>query len=208
MDGQVVWLCRHGERLDHVNPAFGGDDPQLSTTGIIQAKETGTRLKDEGITRIFASPFLRTVQTAFFIAEAINVPIRIEWGLCEWLNKDWFSEKPKLRSIDALCNGFDHIDPTHRSLLLPSFPEDGEQASVRAGETARRLADAYPNESILLVGHAHSVMGMASGLLGAPCSAPCDYACLFKIVRDGKNASLQIAGATDHLSLKETPRER
>jgi len=35
----------------------------------------------EGIAHIFASPFLRTVQTANQIAEALDLPIKLESGL-------------------------------------------------------------------------------------------------------------------------------
>ena len=46
---QTIWLCRHGNRIDFVDPSWKGDDPHLSADGIIQAKETGLRLKGEGI---------------------------------------------------------------------------------------------------------------------------------------------------------------
>lgn len=60
-----IWICRHGNRIDFVDPSWKGSDPYLSPDGIIQAKETGKRLKDENIQHIFASPFFRTVETAF-----------------------------------------------------------------------------------------------------------------------------------------------
>lgn len=208
MGGQIVWLCRHGERMDHVDPSVRGPDPRLSPTGIQQAKETGDRLGNEGITRIFASPFLRTIETAHYIAEMLDLPISIDWGLCEWLNKEWFAGMPELKPLESLRGEFSRIDPTHQSLLFPAFPEDGDQAGARAGKAAQMLTDKYPDDTLLLIGHGHSVMGMAMGLLGAPCSAPCDCSCLFKIIRDGANPLLEIAGSTTHLSLKATPRER
>ena len=95
--GQVVWICRHGNRIDFVDPAWrghNGDDPHLSPDGVVQAQETGKRLRGEGIRYIFSSPFLRTVETAHYIAEAIDVPIYIEEGASEWLNPEWFSALP------------------------------------------------------------------------------------------------------------------
>lgn len=207
MGAPTVWLCRHGERMDHVDPSCRGPDPRLSPTGIQQARETGLRLKSEGITRIFASPFLRTIETANQIAAALDLSIQIEWGLCEWLNPEWFPEKPELPALEKQREEFPRIDPAHQSLVFPNFPEDGDQASARAGKTARLLADKYPSDTLLLVGHAHSVIGMATGLLGEQCTAPCDYCSLFKIVRGANKPILAIAGSTDHLSLKETPRE-
>jgi broad specificity phosphatase PhoE len=46
-------------------------------------------LKKEKIAHIFASPFLRTVQTANAVAEMLNLPIKLETGLSEWLNPVW-----------------------------------------------------------------------------------------------------------------------
>jgi len=40
--------------------------------------QLGQRLKREDIAHIFASPFLRTVQTANQVAEALDLPIKLE----------------------------------------------------------------------------------------------------------------------------------
>ncbi|MBV8884961.1 MAG: histidine phosphatase family protein, partial [Chroococcidiopsidaceae cyanobacterium CP_BM_RX_35] len=66
---QTVWLARHGNRIDFVNPEWFKTaerryDPHLSDDGVVQAQQLAQRLKGEGIAHIFASPFLRTVQTA------------------------------------------------------------------------------------------------------------------------------------------------
>ena len=90
----TVWICRHGNRIDFVDPSWKGNDPHLSPDGVIQAKETGVRLRGEGIQHIFASPFLRTLETAHHIAEALDLPVKIEHGACEWMNPEWFPEPP------------------------------------------------------------------------------------------------------------------
>ena len=41
--------------------------------------------QDENIQHIYASPFLRTVQTAHQVADVLSVPVRIEYGLSEGL---------------------------------------------------------------------------------------------------------------------------
>ena len=84
-DQQTIWLCRHGTRADFVDPSWIGDNPPLSGDGVRQAIETGARLKDETINHLFASPFLRTLETAHYIAEAINLEIKVEYGASEWL---------------------------------------------------------------------------------------------------------------------------
>ena len=106
---QTIWLCRHGNRIDFVDPSWKGDDPPLSEEGVIQAKETGLRLQGEGIAPLFTSPFLPTIETAHHIAEALDLSIKIEHGASEWLNAEWFSERPvhlPLDTLDVIGNRF------------------------------------------------------------------------------------------------------
>ena len=42
-------------------------------------------MQDENIQHIYASPFLRTVQTAHQVADVLSVPVRVEYGLSEGL---------------------------------------------------------------------------------------------------------------------------
>jgi broad specificity phosphatase PhoE len=89
-DKRVLWICRHGERIDQVDPnwrhsARAYDDPPLGDRGVVQAKETGERLKHEQIDAIFASPFERCVHTAQMIVDARDqpIPIFLEQGITE-----------------------------------------------------------------------------------------------------------------------------
>lgn len=87
---RVLWACRHGERIDQVDPnwrhtARAYDDPPLSDRGLVQANETGQRLKSEHIDFIFSSPFERCVNTAQSIVDARDTPLPIflEPGITE-----------------------------------------------------------------------------------------------------------------------------
>ena len=95
-----VWIARHGHREDFVGDQPGGDwhltaarphDPGLSPLGLAQGRALGRRLADEArLAHIFASPFLRAIQTAHAVAEATGLTVKIEDGLGEWLNPVWF----------------------------------------------------------------------------------------------------------------------
>ena len=164
---QTVWIARHGNLIDFVNPdwfltAEHRYDPHLSEDGHIQAKQLANRLKGEGISHIFASPFLRTVQTANHAAVALDLSIKLEWGLCEWLNPDWMTEMPETESVEDLCSRFPRIDASYKGGVA-SYPETAEACLKRAGETAKRLAAEFPDD-MLLVGHGASVLGTAIGL--------------------------------------------
>ena len=196
---QTIWLCRHGNRIDFVDPSWKGDDPHLSDDGIIQAKETGLRLKGEGIQHIFTSPFLRTIETAHYIAEALDLPIKIEHGAAEWLNCEWFSERPAHIPLDDLLKRFPRIDGGYKSVVMPQYPESAEEAFSRAGEAGRILADTC-REDLLIIGHGHSVTGMGKGFMGTECQISCGLCALVKLVRHNGRTALELNGDVSHLS--------
>ncbi|MDP6776598.1 MAG: histidine phosphatase family protein [Candidatus Latescibacteria bacterium] len=204
---QTVWICRHANRIDFVDRSWRGDDPHLSPDGIVQAKETGDRLVGEGIQHIFASPFLRTVETAHYIAEALGLSVKIEHGASEWLNPEWFSVRPEHIPVDALIERFPRVDPNHKSVVIPGYPEGSEEAFARAGRAARELADTHIGD-ILLIGHGHSVHGMADGLVGTHSELSVGLCSLVKIVRENGTARIELDGDSSHLSSGDLHRNR
>ncbi|KAL3068621.1 hypothetical protein niasHS_016027 [Heterodera schachtii] len=93
---QSLWVIRHGHRLDHFDESLcTGDelkrnDVRLSPLGIQQSHELGKRFENVAISKIFSSPFSRSVETANGLlggAEAKRhaISINIEPGLAELL---------------------------------------------------------------------------------------------------------------------------
>lgn len=206
---QTIWIARHANRLDFVNPdwfltAELPYDPPLSDDGLVQAQQLAQRLKGESITHIFASPFLRTVQTANQVAEVLDLPIKLESGLSEWLNPAWMKTAPERLSIEALAELFPRIVTGYSSRVIAEYPETGETALSRAGETARLLANEFP-EDILLVAHGASVLGATMGLVGGIAKTEVNAAlcCLVKIVRQEQEWVMELNGDTSHLSQTE-----
>ena len=205
---QTIWIARHGNRIDFVRPEWFNTaerpyDPHLSDDGEVQARELGARLQGEGITHIFASPFLRTVQTANYIAEAIDLPIKLEWGLCEWLNREWMKKMPETLSPEALKTQFPRIDLSYRSLVQPQYPETDELCWQRTAKTAQRLVKRYSTD-LLWVGHGASVVGTASGLLGEYREINASLCCLVKLARQDTRWVMELDGDTSHLSRPQT----
>lgn len=206
---QTVWIARHGNRLDFVNPdwfltAERPYDPPLSDDGVVQARQLGQRLVGEGIAHIFASPFLRTVQTANQVAQALDLPIKIESGLSEWLNPAWMPAMPEKLPVEVLAQQYPRIDLSYNYRVVANYPETGEQALNRAGETAKLLAAEFP-EDILLVGHGASVLGATMGLLGGTTEPEVNAAlcCLVKLVHHDQEWVMELNGDTSHLSQTE-----
>lgn len=200
---QVVWIARHGNRQDFVDPNWRAGaarpfDPGLSEDGILQAQRLGERLAGEGIRYIFASPFLRTVQTAHYVAEEIGAPIYIEPGIGEWLNPEWFIEGPTLYPPNELVAQFPRINTDHEPVFVPSYPETSEQAYLRAGRVVRELADRHACP-ILFIGHGVSVTGGAQGLVRDIGVFECALCSVVKAVRMGDEWMAELCGDVSHL---------
>lgn len=204
---QTVWIARHGNRLDFVNPAWFNTaerpyDPPLSEDGFIQAWQLAQRLTGVGIKHIFASPFLRTVQTANAVAELLDLPIKLESGLSEWLNPEWMATEPERLPTEILQQQFPRIDSSYSSCIIPCYPETNKDVLERAGSTARLLTSKY-SEDILLVGHGASVLGTSQGLLGETPEIKASLCCLVKLVRQKEKWLMELKGDTSHLSQTE-----
>ena len=204
--GQVMWIARHGYRADFEDPdwkrnADRPDDPPLSESGIAQAWELAERLRGEGIAHVFASPFIRAVQTASHVARALDLPVCIEHGLTEWLKWDWFApDGPHYLPMEEMKRRFPRVDPHYRSVWQPTYPEGDDEMIARVKLAATLLARKHPQD-ILLVGHAATVMGVCLGMVEPPVegvTAPC--CSITKLVRRGAGWQVELQGDRSHLS--------
>ena len=211
---QTVCITRHGNRLDFADPewfktAARPYDPPLSPDGVVQARELAQRLTAENVRHVFSSPFLRSVETAHEVARVLDLSIKIETGLCEWLNPGWFPAMPEVLPTADLVQQFPRIDPSYRPRVSARYPESGEWALTRAGETAVRLAAEFC-ENLLLVGHGASVLGATAGLLGEPAKdaerflLPIRCCSLVKLVGSAGRWVMELAGDISHLSQTDT----
>jgi len=208
---QTVWIARHANRLDFVHPEWFDTadrpyDPPLSEDGFVQAEQLAQRLKGEKIQHIFASPFLRTVQTAHAVADALDLPVNLEWGLCEWLNPAWMSHQPETAPVDELITDYPRIDRSYQSYLVPQYPETPESVCLnRAAATASHLAAKF-SEDILLVGHGATVLGCTMGIVPGVTDYDIRAAlcCVVKLVREQDQWAIALNGDTSHLTETET----
>ncbi len=207
---QTVWIARHASRLDFADPKWHigaprPHDPPLSPEGVVQAGELARRLRAEAIVHLFSSPFLRAVETASVVAEALGLSINIDPGFSEWLNAAWFSAPPETLPIDQLAARFPRIDRGYRARGSACYGESGDDAFWRSGETAVRLAHDL-HADFLIIGHGASVLGATAGLLGLPPGEQVQrllpempFACLVKVVRQHRGWALELACDTSHL---------
>ena len=205
---QTVWIARHGNRLDFVSPEWFNSaerryDPPLSADGFIQAAELGHRLNSENISHIFASPFLRTIQTANEIAKVLKLPIKLEAGFSEWHNSEWMTEMPEIHPQNLLAENYPLIDWNYQSYLNPSYPETKHDVNQRTEKTIQQLVSNYA-EDLLIVGHGASVFGATKGLVPDVPEFKVALCCLTKVNRHDQQWDLEFYADTSHLSKTET----
>jgi broad specificity phosphatase PhoE len=205
---QTVWIARHGDRLDFVNPEWFNTatrryDPPLSDDGFKQATELGQRLKSENIKHLFVSPFLRTIQTANEVAQVINLPIKLEAGLSEWHNSEWMTESPEIHPQEFLAVEYPAINWSYQSHIYPQYPETKPDVNRRTAATIKQLLSKC-QEDILIVGHGASVFGVTQGLVADIPDSKIALCSLTKVVRDAGNWNLEFYADTSHLSQTES----
>ncbi len=166
---RMIWLARHARRQDFDDPQWAAGsprpyDPPLSEDGRRQARTMADRLVIESIDHLFSSPFLRCVETAAAIATQSNLAIKLEVGLSEWLNADWFPKPPVLLPVADLVRRYPQVDAAYRSRGTARYGESGDAALQRSGDTARTLAAEF-NGNLAMVGHGASVLGAMTALL-------------------------------------------
>ncbi|XP_038882205.1 uncharacterized protein LOC120073424 [Benincasa hispida] len=181
---QHVVVMRHGDRFDNFERSWSATavrpwDPPLYKDGLVRAFDTGRtflNILPFSFHRVFVSPFLRCVQTAAQLLQALSaadanpsttLKVSIEYGLCEMLtseairpkvapkDENWGFDIPQLEAI--LPSGtVDHsTERVHKEML----PWEGSAAVThrRYVHMFQTLADKYPTENLLLVTHGEGV---------------------------------------------------
>ena len=162
-----LYFVRHGESEANLARVFSnrGFRHPLTSKGIAQAQALAAKLASHEITQIYSSPLQRAVQTAEILGRACGAPIAIADALREWdvgiyegtddprgwelhhqVQEDWFVHKQ-----------LEHKMPQGESFL---------EIQARFVPFIQQLvADAPPDEAVVLVGHGGLYHAMLPGLL-------------------------------------------
>ena len=201
----TLWLARHANRQDFADPTWAETadrphDPALAPDGGEQARQLARRVAALDVDRIFASPFLRAVETACTVAEALDLSVHLEPGIGEWQNPDWFDARAETLSPSTLADRYGPVEPGHEPCREPSYPESRHEALTRIGATGRCLADRHEGETLLLVGHGMTVLSVLHGLIGRDVPDPgCPLASLTQVVRRDGTWRIRTRNDTSHL---------
>ncbi len=164
----TVWLVRHAHRLDFIQPEWFNTatfpyDPPLSALGWQQSLELSLQLQCSPIQQIFTSPYLRTIQTAYPIAQSLGLSIQVENGLREWLHPEWSLSLPETLPIELLAAEGLPVNLTYQSQVTAIYPETTTDLNIRARKVTEETIIQSLN-SVLIVAHKHTLNGIVQAL--------------------------------------------
>ncbi len=159
-----MMLVRHGQ--SEFNVIFGATrkdpgiiDPKLTDEGHRQAQTAGESLRGQGLKRIVASPYTRTLQTADIIARILELPVTIESLIREHAFFSCDIGTPR----SVLSQDWPHLDFSHLpESWWPSDPETEEDVRARARDFHGQMAATEDWHEVLVVSH----WGFIRGLTG------------------------------------------
>ena len=159
-----VTVMRHGESEGNLIPKYQGVEPgtDLSDQGKRQAAAAGELLREESVSRIYASPLARTLQTAQHVADATGAEVAAEPRLREVAFGEYEG-----KTIDFTDLAF---VKARRARKLESgkvesiyhFPgmETWSQVQARLQPCLQELLERHRGEHIVLVTHADPLLGI------------------------------------------------
>ncbi|MEM7798083.1 MAG: histidine phosphatase family protein [Chloroflexota bacterium] len=201
-----LYVVRHGARIDHEdrswkNTAERPFDPPLSENGQTQAQKTGVALKGHQIGAVYASPLLRTIQTASYFASSLSLPIQIEAGVVEWLNPKWYDFSAGMLNLAEMKDKYHALNLSYESLVTPRYPEQEEETCIaRCAFAARQLSSEHPDGShALIVTHGVCVNAIVQSLVGNKDGVNAQT-CAITILEETFSGWTLVSSSTDHLN--------
>ncbi|KAJ3160899.1 hypothetical protein HDU86_008261 [Geranomyces michiganensis] len=197
-----VYLVRHGERIDQVDPSWAETakhpfDPPLTDLGIEQGKRTGRfiaahlRAAASGASSssqppskrivVLTSPFYRTLQTAVALIDGLPGSVTLELlpALSEWLASNYFPS-PLPHEPFTFANRkreFPSLQPAAASAdPLPPYPESRADMRARFYRATELAIAAHRDDAdvIILVSHGAGCQALPEELVANGILLPAD----------------------------------
>jgi probable phosphomutase (TIGR03848 family) len=158
-----ILLIRHGEHAAGMHVLVGRSDGiGLSEKGRKQAADLGERLAKLPIRAVYASPLLRTVETARAIAEPHALEVKtcdnlLEVDFGDWTGKTFeqLRQQEEWRSWNA-----------RRSVSRAPNGEFMPDCQARAVKGVLELVKKHPDQCIAAVSHGDIIRALAAHFLG------------------------------------------
>jgi broad specificity phosphatase PhoE len=164
-DHTRVFLIRHGATVLTVEDRFAGaTNVQLSDEGRGQVGRLATRLRDEKIAGVYASPLDRTMETARILAQPHGLEVQARDGLREISHGHW--EEMTRKEVEAKFPEEAREWENDPYTFAPAGGESGLEVTARSLPALIRIIRAHPGGNILVVSHKATIRLLLSSLLG------------------------------------------
>jgi broad specificity phosphatase PhoE len=156
-----IYILRHEDRT--IDATFFAP---LTEKGLNNSINLINYLEKLGITKIYCSPYIRTMQTVYPFAKKYNMKINLEYGLIEMQHQDIIPPKSKNVMLPSYIAETFNYNKLYISKMIPeniSYPETEESLIQRTQNFIKILLTTFidTNENILIVTH----QGLCSSIL-------------------------------------------
>lgn len=160
-----VYLVRHGATELTAEDRFAGAiDVRLSDEGREQARLLGKRLEKDPINIAFASPMVRTMDTASLIVAPHGIGVVPVDGLREIAHGRW-ERKTRAEVEKEFPEEYSRYETDPYS-FAPTEGESGLQVTARALPALLTIVEEHLDQRILIVSHKATIRLLLSSLLG------------------------------------------
>ena len=210
----TIILVRHGRTIlteSHRISGRGGDDPQLSETGIEDAQavaEELTKVSHSGPyakvlkpSVVVSSPIARTRETAAVVAARLGIPVEINEDIAEISFGDWDGHTNQ----EVAENWPDQYEQWRGDVKIsPPGGESLEEFDVRVQNGLADILEKYEGKTVIVVSHVMPIRGFLKSALqaGWPAYWRTSVApCSMSIIRFWGNeaAEITVVNQTNHL---------
>jgi broad specificity phosphatase PhoE len=148
-----LYILRHEDRTQ--DATFFSP---LTKLGLENAEKLIDELEKVGITHIYSSPYIRTLQTIYPYCKKHDLKIKLEYGLCEIQHEDIIPRKSfQVRLPEYMAEIFNY-DSNYNEKFAPeelSFPENEKKVYERIRQILKYIISAHgsTNDVVILVTH-------------------------------------------------------
>ncbi len=181
---------------------MGQLDSPLSRRGEKQAQAIASRLSTICFTALFSSDLGRAVQTANAIASKSNMAVQLDQSLREQ-NMGVFQGLTRQEKKARYAQVWKESKVIGADYIIPGGGESRNQRLTRSIEVMNRLADLYPNDTIVVVSHDGILRGFLGHILGLDVPSETRIvranATYNSFLKEGGQWRLKVWGDTCHL---------
>jgi len=160
-----VFLIRHGATVFSAEDRFAGEtDIELSDEGREQACMLAESVATEKIAAVYASPLVRTLETARIVAKPHNLSVVRRDGLREISHGRW--EQMTRQEVEEKFPEEAAAWEEDPYTFAPAGGESGLAVTARALPALVEIVRTHHDENVIIVSHKATIRLLLSSLLG------------------------------------------